>query len=59
MEMTLKKMLASAHEQDPVSAIIEDAIDATIAEADDKRALQAEFDGFREELGDFKRNNFV
>jgi pyruvate-ferredoxin/flavodoxin oxidoreductase len=54
MEMKLKKLLAAAAESDPVDEIVVDAIEATIAEADDKDALRAEFDGFREELGEFK-----
>jgi pyruvate-ferredoxin/flavodoxin oxidoreductase len=54
MEMKLKKLLAEAAEDDPVDAIIERAIEATIDEAEDKEALSAEFDEFREELGDFQ-----
>ncbi|MBT8445124.1 MAG: 2-oxoacid:acceptor oxidoreductase family protein, partial [Gammaproteobacteria bacterium] len=54
MEMTLKKLLAEAEETDPVDTIIAEAIEATIAGTDDKDALSAEFDGFREELGDFQ-----
>jgi pyruvate-ferredoxin/flavodoxin oxidoreductase len=54
MEMKLKKLLAEAAESDPVDEIIADAIEATIAEADDKDAMRAEFDDFRAELGDFK-----
>jgi pyruvate-ferredoxin/flavodoxin oxidoreductase len=54
MEMKLKKLLSAADEKDPVDAIIEGAIEATIADADDKDALSAEFADFREELGDFQ-----
>ena len=54
MEMKLKALLASASESDPVDALIADAIDATIGEAEDREALRAEFDGFRDELGDFR-----
>jgi pyruvate-ferredoxin/flavodoxin oxidoreductase len=54
MEMKLKKLLSAADESDPVDTIIDDAIEATIAEADDRDALTTEFAGFREELGDFK-----
>jgi pyruvate-ferredoxin/flavodoxin oxidoreductase len=54
LEMKLKSLLASATEADPVDEIIADAIEATIGEAEEKDALRAEFDAFREELGDFK-----
>jgi len=58
MEMKLKKLLAAAEETDPVDAIIEDAIQATLDATDlsgsDKEQLEKEFVEFREELGDFK-----
>jgi pyruvate-ferredoxin/flavodoxin oxidoreductase len=58
MDMKLKKLLSAAKETDPVDAIIDDAIDATIAAADlaadDKEQLRQEFVAFREELGNFK-----
>ena len=54
MEGKLKTLLASAAVTDPVDTLIEDAIEATIAAGEDKDALRAEFEGFREELGDFK-----
>jgi len=56
MEMKLKKLLAAAEETDPVDAIIEDAIQATLDATDlsgsDKEQLEKEFVEFREELGD-------
>ena len=52
--MKLKKLLSTADEADPVDTIIDEAIEATIADADEKDALTAEFADFREELGDFK-----
>jgi len=56
MEMKLRKLLAEAEETDPVAPIVEEAIQATIeGAADDVRPqLTAEFDDFREELGDFQ-----
>jgi len=54
MEMKLRKLLAAAGESDSVDALIEEAIEATLADAEDREALAAEFAGFREELGDFK-----
>jgi pyruvate-ferredoxin/flavodoxin oxidoreductase len=58
MEMKLKKLFAAAEESDPVDQIIEDAIEATISDADlsapDKEQLTSEFADFREELGDFQ-----
>jgi len=58
MEMKLKKLLSAAQESDPVDTLIEDAIQATIKDADlsdaDKEQLTKEFVDFREELGDFQ-----
>jgi pyruvate-ferredoxin/flavodoxin oxidoreductase len=58
MEMKLKKLLAAAEEADSTETIIEDAIQATIADADlpaaDKDQLTKEFADFREELGSFQ-----
>jgi pyruvate-ferredoxin/flavodoxin oxidoreductase len=58
MEGKLRKLFAEAEETDPVQAIIEEAIEATIADADlpdaAKKQLGQEFDDFREELGDFQ-----
>ncbi len=58
MEMKLRKLLAEAGESDSVSAMIDESIEATIADAelaeDGKRQLKEEFDDFRQELGDFQ-----
>jgi pyruvate-ferredoxin/flavodoxin oxidoreductase len=58
MEGKLKKLLADAEETAPVSGLIEEAIEETIADADladgDKKQLGSEFNDFREELGDFQ-----
>ena len=58
MEIKLRKMFAEAEETDSVAALIEQAIVATIAEADldakEKKQLETEFEHFREELGDFR-----
>jgi pyruvate-ferredoxin/flavodoxin oxidoreductase len=58
MEIKLRKLFADAEETESVQAMIEDAIEATIADAelpdDGKQQLKAEFDEFREELGDFQ-----
>jgi len=58
METKLRKLLAEAQETDPVHAMIEEAIDTTIADADlpdkDKEQLKGEFADFRDELGDFQ-----
>jgi pyruvate-ferredoxin/flavodoxin oxidoreductase len=58
MESRLRKLFADAKETDPVDAMFEEAIDATIAEADlpddDRNQLREEFDEFRKELGDFQ-----
>ena len=58
MEIKLRKLLAEAEETDSVSSMIEEAIDATIADAGltgaEQTALEVEFEAFREELGDFK-----
>ncbi len=58
MEMKLRKLFAAAEETDSVQAMIEKAIEATIADADlpddGRKQLKDEFDDFREELGDFQ-----
>ena len=58
MESRLRKLFADAKETDPVGQMLEEAIDATIADADlpddDKKQLTQEFDAFREELGNFQ-----
>jgi pyruvate-ferredoxin/flavodoxin oxidoreductase len=58
MEMKLKKMLGEADEHDAVLGIIDEAIVATIGDADlsddERERLEQEFEGFREELGDFR-----
>jgi len=58
MEIKLRKLLAAAEESDSVQAMIEAAIEATVAAADlpenDKKNLEEEFNEFREELGDFQ-----
>jgi len=58
MEITLRKRFAEAAETDSVAAMIEEAIEATIAAADlpddGRQQLREEFDTFREELGDFQ-----
>ena len=58
MEIALRKLFAAAEESDPVQAMIEEAIDTTIAAADlsddGKQQLTEEFKEFREELGDFQ-----
>ncbi len=58
MEIKLRKLLAEAGESAAVRAIIDEAIDATIADADlddkGRAALGMEFNDFREELGDFR-----
>jgi pyruvate-ferredoxin/flavodoxin oxidoreductase len=58
MEGKLRKLFAEAEETASVTAIIDDAIEATISAADlddkGKQALKAEFADFREELGDFQ-----
>ena len=58
MEIKLRKLLAESEETDSVQAMIEDAIEATIADADlpdkGREELTKEFEQFREELGDFK-----
>jgi len=56
MEMKLKKLLAQAEETDPVASILEEGIQATIKGAADdiQSELAAEFDDFRQELGDFQ-----
>jgi pyruvate-ferredoxin/flavodoxin oxidoreductase len=58
MEIKLRKMFADAAETDSVAAMIEEAIEATITEADlpdeGRQQLRKEFVDFREELGDFQ-----
>ena len=58
MEIKLRKLFAEAEETDQVQAMIEKAIEATIADADlpdeGKKQLKEEFGEFREELGDFQ-----
>jgi len=58
METKLRKLFAAAEETDSVAAMIEEAIESTIADADlpddGKQQLKEEFDEFREELGDFQ-----
>jgi len=58
MEIRLRKLLAGAAETDPVHDMIESAIEATIEGAElataEKEQLRAEFDDFRDELGDFQ-----
>ena len=58
MEIRLRKLFAEAAETDSVAAMIEEAIEATISEMDlpdeARQQLAAEFDDFREELGDFQ-----
>jgi pyruvate-ferredoxin/flavodoxin oxidoreductase len=58
MEGKLRKLLAAADETESVQAMITEAIDATIADADlsdeDRAQLKEEFAVFREELGDFQ-----
>jgi pyruvate-ferredoxin/flavodoxin oxidoreductase len=58
MEIKLRKLFAEAEETESVQAMFEDAIEATIADADlpddGKQQLKAEFDEFSEELGDFQ-----
>jgi pyruvate-ferredoxin/flavodoxin oxidoreductase len=58
MEIKLRKLLADAAESDPVQAMIEEAIEATIADTelpdDARKQLEQEFDDFREELGNFQ-----
>ncbi len=58
MEIKLRKLFAEAAETDSVQALIEEAIEATIAAAglpdDDRKQLEEEFGEFLEELGDFK-----
>jgi pyruvate-ferredoxin/flavodoxin oxidoreductase len=58
MEIKLRKLLAEAGETESVQAMIEDAIEATITDADlpedGKKQLREEFDAFREEIGDFQ-----
>ena len=58
MEIKLRKLFTEADEADSVHAMIEEAIDATIADADlteaDRAKLKEEFTDFRDELGDFQ-----
>jgi pyruvate-ferredoxin/flavodoxin oxidoreductase len=64
MEIKLRKMFAEAEETDSVAVIIDDAIEATIAEMAElpetdlpdygRQQLKEEFDEFRKELGDFQ-----
>ncbi len=58
MEGRLKKALAAAEETDSVQALIEDAIEATVAAADlpddGREALKKEFDEFLGELDGFQ-----
>ena len=58
MEIKLRKMFAEAEETESVQAMIEEAIEATLADVDlpddGKQQLKEEFDEFREELGDFQ-----
>ncbi|MFW2404529.1 MAG: 2-oxoacid:acceptor oxidoreductase family protein [Gammaproteobacteria bacterium] len=58
LEIKLRKLLVEADEADSVDALLEEAIDATIAEADlpddGREALRAEFAEFRDELGSMK-----
>ena len=58
LEIGLRKLFAAAEETASVTALIEQGIEATVAEADlpdeDRQQLKEEFDDFREELGDFQ-----
>jgi pyruvate-ferredoxin/flavodoxin oxidoreductase len=58
MERHLRKLLNEAKETDPVTGLIEEAIDTTIAASDlepeDKKQLESEFGRFREELDGFR-----
>ncbi|MFQ5548743.1 MAG: 2-oxoacid:acceptor oxidoreductase family protein, partial [Woeseia sp.] len=58
MEIKLRKLFAQAEETDSVQAMIEEAIQATIADADlpddAGKQLEEEFAEFREELGTFQ-----
>ncbi|MDH3729364.1 MAG: thiamine pyrophosphate-dependent enzyme, partial [Myxococcales bacterium] len=58
MEIKLRKLFTEAEETDSVHAMIDEAIDATIADADltdaDRAKLKGEFADFRDELGDFQ-----
>jgi pyruvate-ferredoxin/flavodoxin oxidoreductase len=58
MEIKLRKLFAEAEETESVQTMIEEAIEATITDAelpeDGKKQLREEFDEFREELGDFQ-----
>ncbi|MDJ0653718.1 MAG: 2-oxoacid:acceptor oxidoreductase family protein [Xanthomonadales bacterium] len=55
LESKLRKLLQGAEEEASVHELMNQAIDATVAEAgSDQAALQAEFQGFREEIGSFQ-----
>ena len=58
MESQLRAMFNAAKETDNVSAILDDAIQATISSTatndQDKAELENEFQAFRDELGDFQ-----
>jgi pyruvate-ferredoxin/flavodoxin oxidoreductase len=58
MESKLRKLLCAAEETESVQSLIDEAIEATITDADlpdiEKTQLKLEFDDFNEELGDFK-----